>query len=94
MLGFEQILAGDYNVAKFPAPGEWYVALSVADSDISPAEHPGRAAVELEVTVEGDGQASSPDFAAKLARPDAGTDRGPRRRALLGGRRGRRAARR
>ena len=56
-LGFEQILATDFNVDKFPAPGEWYISLSVADSESSPAEIPAELPIELEVTVEGTAQA-------------------------------------
>ena len=69
MLGFEQILAGDFNADKFPAPGEWYLGLSVADSDNEPAEQPVELPVDLEITVEGEAQASSPDFVSKLATP-------------------------
>ena len=69
VLGYEQILQGDYNVAKFPAPGDWYVAVSVADSDASPAEQPVELPLELQLTVDGAAQASSPDFATKLATP-------------------------
>jgi Ca-activated chloride channel family protein len=69
VLGFEQILQGDYNVAKFPAPGDWYVAVSVADSDVSPAEQPVELPLELELGVDGAAQASSPNFASKLATP-------------------------
>lgn len=68
-LGFEQILGTDFNVAKFPAPGEWYISLSAADSQSSPAEIPAELPIELEVSIEGTAQASSPDFAAKLPGP-------------------------
>ena len=69
VLGFEQILASDYNVSKFPAPGEWYIGLSVADSNNEPAEQPVELPVDLEISVEGEAQASSPDFAKGLATP-------------------------
>lgn len=68
-LGYEQILRTDYTVDKFPAPGEWFVSLSAADSDIYPAEIPAELPVELDVAVEGSAQPSSPDFAAKLPGP-------------------------
>ena len=38
VLGYEQILAGDFSADKFPAPGEWYLSVSVADSETQPAE--------------------------------------------------------
>jgi Ca-activated chloride channel family protein len=69
VLGFEQILAGDYDVSKFPAPGEWYIGLSVADSSNEPAEQPVELPVDLEISVEGAPEASSPDFAKALATP-------------------------
>jgi Ca-activated chloride channel family protein len=69
VLGYEQILAGDYSADKFPAPGEWYVGLSVADSDNEPAEEPVELPVKLELSVEGTAEASSPDFVSKLATP-------------------------
>jgi Ca-activated chloride channel homolog len=68
-LGFEQILGPDYSVEKFPAPGNWYVSLSAADSDIYPAELPAELPVELEVTVEGQAEPSSANFADKLPGP-------------------------
>ena len=54
---------------QVPAPGEWFVSLSAADSDIFPAELPAELPVELDVSVEGTAQSSSPDFAAKLPGP-------------------------
>jgi Ca-activated chloride channel family protein len=69
VLGFEQILASDYSADKFPAPGEWYIGLSVADSDNEPAEQPVELPVELTVSIEGTAEASSPDFVSKLATP-------------------------
>jgi hypothetical protein len=68
-LGFEQILGTDFNVDKFPAPGEWFISLSAADSDQYPAELPAELAVELELTIEGTAEPSSADFAAKLPGP-------------------------
>ena len=62
---------------KFPAPGEWFVSLSAADSDIYPAEIPAELPVELDVAVEGTAQPSSPDFAAKLPGPTPEPDRAP-----------------
>src|SRR4051794_23792892 len=69
VLGFEQILASDYNEDKFPAPGEWYVSLNAADSATFPAEVPAELPVELEVEVVGQAQPSSPDFAQALPGP-------------------------
>ena len=77
VLGFEQILQGEFNVAKFPAPGDWYVAVSAADSDSSPAEQPVELPLELELTVDGAAQASSPDFAKGLATPTPEPTEGP-----------------
>jgi hypothetical protein len=68
-LGFEQILGPDYSVEKFPAPGNWYVSVSAADSDSYPAEIPAELPLELEVTVEGAAEPSSADFADKLPGP-------------------------
>jgi hypothetical protein len=68
-LGFEQILASDYNKDKFPAPGEWYVSLSAADSDFAPAEVSVELPVALSVQVEGAPEPSSPDFAKSLPGP-------------------------
>jgi Ca-activated chloride channel homolog len=69
VLGFEQILASDYNEDKFPAPGEWYVSLNAADTATFPAEVPAELPVELEVEVLGQAQPSSPDFARALPGP-------------------------
>jgi Ca-activated chloride channel family protein len=68
-LGFEQILASDYNKDKFPAPGEWYVSLNAADSAVFPADIPAELPVELDVQVIGQPQASSADFARSLPGP-------------------------
>jgi Ca-activated chloride channel family protein len=69
VLGFEQILATDYNKDKFPAPGEWYVSLNAADSALLPADVPAELPVELDVQVIGQPQASSADFARSLPGP-------------------------
>jgi Ca-activated chloride channel family protein len=69
VLGFEQILASDYNEDKFPAPGEWYVSLNAADSGTFPADVPAELPVELDVEVIGQPQASSADFARSLPGP-------------------------
>lgn len=68
VLGYEQILAGDFSADKFPAPGEWYLSVSVADSETQPAEVPAEFPLDLEITVEGEPQPSS----ANLASADAG----------------------
>jgi Ca-activated chloride channel family protein len=87
VLGYEQILAGDYDVSKFPAPGEWYIGLSVADSSSEPAEQPVELPVDLEITVDGAAQASSPDFVKDLATPTPEPTEEPIENAsqLLGG---------
>jgi hypothetical protein len=69
VLGFEQILASDYNEDKFPAPGEWYVSLNAADTATFPADVPAELPVELEVQVLGQAQPSSADFAKALPGP-------------------------
>jgi hypothetical protein len=69
VLGFEQILASDYNEDKFPAPGEWYVSLNAADSGTFPADVPAELPIELDVEVIGQAQASSADFARALPGP-------------------------
>ena len=69
VLGFEQILGSDFNLDKFPAPGEWFISLSAADSDNYPAEIPAELPIELEVSVEGAAEPSSADFASKLPGP-------------------------
>jgi Ca-activated chloride channel family protein len=69
VLGFEQILASDYNEDKFPAPGEWYVSLNAADTATFPAEVPAELPVELQVDVIGQAQPSSADFAKALPGP-------------------------
>lgn len=68
-LGFEQILASDFNLNKFPAPGEWFISLSAADTNSSPAEIPAELPIELEVTIEGTAEPSSAGFAARLPGP-------------------------
>jgi hypothetical protein len=69
VLGFEQILASDYNEDKFPAPGEWYVSLNAADSGTFPADVPAELPIELDVEVIGQAQVSSADFAKALPGP-------------------------
>jgi hypothetical protein len=69
VLGFEQILASDYNEDKFPAPGEWYLSLNAADSGTFPADVPAELPIELDVEVIGQAQASSADFAKALPGP-------------------------
>jgi len=68
-LGFEQILASDYDKDKFPAPGEWYVSLSAADSDFAPAEISVQLPVALNIQVQGAPEPSSADFARSLPGP-------------------------
>jgi hypothetical protein len=68
-LGFEQLLASDYDKDAFPAPGEWYVSLSAADSDVAPTDIPAELPVDLDVQVVGAAQPSSPDFARSLPGP-------------------------
>jgi hypothetical protein len=66
ILGFEQVLAEDFDVNKFTAPGELYISLSAADAEDRPAELPVELPVELEVTLEGEALPSSVDFARSL----------------------------
>jgi Ca-activated chloride channel family protein len=68
-LGFEQILASDYDKDTFPGPGEWYVSLNAADSGPLPAEVPVALPVDLDVEVLGQAQPSSADFARSLPGP-------------------------
>jgi hypothetical protein len=68
-LGFEQLLATDYDKDAFPAPGEWYVSLSAADSEVAPTDIPAELPVDLDVQVVGAPQPSSPDFARSLPGP-------------------------
>jgi Ca-activated chloride channel homolog len=68
-LGYEQLLASNYDKDVFPAPGEWYISLSAADSDFAPAEIPLELPVDLDVQVLGVAQPSSPDFAKTLPGP-------------------------
>jgi Ca-activated chloride channel family protein len=68
-LGFEQLLASDYDRDVFPAPGEWYVSLSAADSRTLPADIPLELPVDLNVQVLGTAEPSSPDFARALPGP-------------------------
>jgi Ca-activated chloride channel family protein len=70
VLGFEQILATNYDKAKFPAPGEWYISLNAADSALFPTDIPAELPVELDVQVLGQPQASSADFARSLPGPE------------------------
>jgi hypothetical protein len=69
VLGFEQILASDYDKDKFPAPGEWYVSLSAADSKTFPNDIPLELPVDLDIQVVGTAQPSSADFARSLPGP-------------------------
>jgi Ca-activated chloride channel family protein len=68
-LGYEQLLTSDYDKDVFPAPGEWYVSLSAADTDFAPAEIPLELPVDLDIQVLGVSQPSSPDFAKALPGP-------------------------
>ena len=71
VLGFEQILGAEFDANKYPAPGEWFISVTAADDDISPAEVPAELPAELEIAVQGEAQPSSADFAAKLPGPEA-----------------------
>ena len=50
-LGFEQILASDYDKRSFRRRGEWYVSLNAADSALAPANVPAELPIEVEVQV-------------------------------------------
>lgn len=69
VLGYEQILGSNYDLNKFPSPGDWYISVSAADSGIDPAHVPAELPLELDVKVTGTPQPSSPDFASKLPGP-------------------------
>jgi Ca-activated chloride channel homolog len=69
VLGYEQILASNYNLDKFPGPGTWYIAVSAADSKTYPARTPAELPLTLDVKVTGTPEPSSPNFAAKLPGP-------------------------
>jgi Ca-activated chloride channel family protein len=69
VLGFEQLLASDYDLDKFPGPGDWFISISAADSDLYPARVPAELPLRLDVRVTGTPQPSSPDFASKLPGP-------------------------
>lgn len=69
ILGFEQILASDFSLDKFPAPGASFVSLSAADSDSQPAEIPAELPVDFEIEIVGAPQPSSPHFAHSLPGP-------------------------
>lgn len=77
VLGFEQLLGGDYS-GEFLSPGEWYLSLN-ADGLFSgrrttPAEMP----YQLEVIVTGAPQPSSRDFGTSLPGPSPeGEDSAP-----------------
>jgi hypothetical protein len=66
ILGFEQVLAGDFDVNKFTAPGELYVSLSASDREGDPAELPVELPVEFELSIDGEALPSSVDFARDL----------------------------
>jgi Ca-activated chloride channel homolog len=66
VLGYEQILASNYDLNKFPGPGDWYISVSAADSDIYPAHVAAELPLRLDVRVTGTAQPSSPGFASKL----------------------------
>jgi Ca-activated chloride channel family protein len=66
VLGYEQILASNYDVDKFPGPGTWYIDVSATDSKFFPAHIPAELPLSLDVKVSGTPQPSSPNFASKL----------------------------
>ena len=78
VLGFEQILASDYDKAKFPAPGEWYVSLNAADSALAPANVPAELPIEVDVQVLG--PAAAAPRRTSRARCPGPRSRSPRRR--------------
>jgi Ca-activated chloride channel family protein len=77
VLGYEQILGSDYDLNKFPSPGDWYVSVSAADSGIDPAHVPAELPLVLNLRVAGAPQPSSPDFASKLPGPAPSATAGP-----------------
>lgn len=68
VLGFEEVLGPDFSIDKFTAPGETFVSLNAADSELFPTAVPAELPVDLELRVEGAPQPSSPDFASALPR--------------------------
>jgi Ca-activated chloride channel family protein len=76
-LGFEQILGSDYNLQKFPGPGDWYVSVSAAESETDPATIPAELPLTLDVKVTGTPEPSSPNFAANLPGPAPSATPGP-----------------
>ena len=66
-LGYEQILGDDYTVDKFPAPASG-TSRSARPTRTTSRRTPGRAAVELEVSVEGTAQVLA-RLRRQLARP-------------------------
>jgi Ca-activated chloride channel homolog len=77
VLGYEQILASNYDVDKFPGPGTWYIDVSATDSKFFPAHTPAELPLTLDVKVSGTPQPSSPNFASKLPGPAPSATRGP-----------------
>jgi Ca-activated chloride channel homolog len=69
VLGYEQILGPDYDVQKFPGPGDWYISVTAADSKLNPANIPAELPLTLDVKVTGTPEPSSPNFAAALPGP-------------------------
>jgi Ca-activated chloride channel homolog len=69
VLGYEQILGPDYDVQKFPGPGDWYISVTAADSKSNPANIPAELPLTLDVKVTGTPEPSSPNFAAALPAP-------------------------
>ncbi len=75
VLGYEEVLASDYNVGKFEGPGDYYIELAALPNDIfDPPRSLAELPVEFELRVTGQPQASSADFAESL--PDAPPEQG------------------
>ncbi|MGI9094817.1 MAG: hypothetical protein ACR2F4_04470 [Thermoleophilaceae bacterium] len=75
VLGYDEVLASDYNVNKFEGPGDYYIELAALPNDIyDPPRSLAELPVEFELRLTGRAQASSSDFAESL--PDAPPDQG------------------
>lgn len=67
VLGFDQVLASEYNVDKLEAPGDYYVEVTAQPNDVyDPPRTAAEFPVELDVRVTGQAQESSSNFAEDL----------------------------
>jgi Ca-activated chloride channel family protein len=67
-LGYAQVLASDFSVQKFEAPGDYYMEIAALESEIyGPPKTSAEFPVEFDLKVIGRAEASSPDFAQQLS---------------------------